>query len=206
MNQEELSGEMESKIIDAATRVFVDRGRTGASMQNIADEAGINRTLLNYYFRSKDKLFAQVFNRILGGLMTNAIQLMVSEKDIFQKMEEFIELYIRTLLSNPLIPVFVLNELSANPEFLVKLVKSNFSHRVPILYELEEAMKANRIIKCDPLQIIMSLVSMVVFPFAAKPVFSEILQLEDEKVFTNLMEERIKFLKENFIQSIKVRI
>ncbi len=64
-SQESLSTEMESRIIEAATTVFVKWGRKASSMQLIADEAGINRTLLNYYFRSKDAIYTALLAKLL---------------------------------------------------------------------------------------------------------------------------------------------
>ena len=53
----------EEKILAAAKKVFVLKGMAGARMQDIADEAGINKALLHYYFRSKEKLFESDFPR-----------------------------------------------------------------------------------------------------------------------------------------------
>lgn len=203
MNPGDLSaGDMESNIIQAATSVFVKKGRTGASMQDIADEAGINRTLLNYYFRSKEKLFNIVFDEVLNTLIKNAMQILISEKDVLVKIEQFIELYIRTLIDNPQIPVFILNELSTNPERLIRIVKSQIIQPLPIIKDLEKAMEAGRIIKTDPHQLIVNLISLIVFPFAAQPMLSGIFFSDREVDFGDFMEQRIAFLKRYFIKSI----
>lgn len=201
---EDLSGEMELSIIDAATRVFVRKGKAGASMQDIADEAGINRTLLNYYFRSKDKLFHQVFKRILDKLIREASQTLNSEKDIFEKVNEFIDVYMRNLSENPLIPVFVMSELSSDQGYLLEFLKENEINPSTLFLELEEAMDKGRIIRTNPAQLILNLVSMVIFPFAAKNLISGILSIEEEESFEYLMQERKLFLKEYIINSIKL--
>ena len=54
----------EEKILKAAEEVFVQKGLDGARMQEIADKAGINKSLLHYYYRTKDKLFSKVFKII----------------------------------------------------------------------------------------------------------------------------------------------
>ena len=51
----------ESRILEAAKEVFIAKGFDGARMQEIADTAEINKALLHYYFRNKDKLFEAVF-------------------------------------------------------------------------------------------------------------------------------------------------
>lgn len=171
-------------------------------MQDIADEAGINRTLLNYYFRSKEKLFNIVFDEVLNTLIKNAMQILISEKDVLVKIEQFIELYIRTLIDNPQIPVFILNELSTNPERLIRIVKSQIIQPLPIIKDLEKAMEAGRIIKTDPHQLIVNLISLIVFPFAAQPMLSGIFFSDREVDFGDFMEQRIAFLKRYFIKSI----
>ncbi len=65
------SSETEKKIINAATAVFMEKGKDGARMQEIADKAGINKALLHYYFRSKEKLFTNVFNLEIPKVITN---------------------------------------------------------------------------------------------------------------------------------------
>ena len=60
-----LKVETEKIIIKAAHEVFIEKGLQGARMQEIADRAGINKALLHYYFRSKDKLFDAVFQDII---------------------------------------------------------------------------------------------------------------------------------------------
>ena len=51
----------EARILEAAHRVFVRRGVAAARTQEIADEAGVNKALLHYYYRSKEKLANAVF-------------------------------------------------------------------------------------------------------------------------------------------------
>ncbi len=51
----------EEQILKAARKLFENKGFNGARMQEIADEAGINKSLLHYYFRSKEGLFDQIF-------------------------------------------------------------------------------------------------------------------------------------------------
>lgn len=59
----------EQKILTAARNVFIRKGFAGARMQEIADEAGINKALLHYYFRSKEKLFEVIFKESFGKLL-----------------------------------------------------------------------------------------------------------------------------------------
>lgn len=199
-----LSGETEARIIKAATSVFVKKGKKGTSMQDIADQAGINRTLLNYYFRSKDILFSKIFDIVLKGLIQKAAQVLNSDEEIFEKIKRFIDLYIRSLNDNPDVPVFVLNEINTNPDNLLRLIKSHVLFPLPIIKELEKAMDEGKIQRADPIQLIINLISMIVFPFAAKSMLKGILLDKEGVNFEKLMEERIPFLQDFFIKSISV--
>ena len=66
IKDQNIEQDTEHRIMAAAAKVFMQKGRLGASMQDIADEAGINRTLLHYYFRNKEKLFDTIFESIFS--------------------------------------------------------------------------------------------------------------------------------------------
>ena len=53
----EIPESTEEKIKEAARRVFTRKGFAGTRTRDIAEESGFNLALINYYFRSKEKLF-----------------------------------------------------------------------------------------------------------------------------------------------------
>ena len=53
----------EEKIKAAARKVFMEKGYGASRTRDIAEEAGINLALLNYYFRSKEKLFNEIIQK-----------------------------------------------------------------------------------------------------------------------------------------------
>ena len=200
--EKELSGETEKRIIKAATIVFVRKGRTGASMQDIANEAGINRTLLNYYFRSKDKLFTMVFDNVFLKLISEAFEILNSDLYIIKKLEAFIDVYINGLLNNPHIPVFILNELNTHPDHLIRFYKNAGFNSSQIIQDLQKAMDEGLIIKMDPTQLIVNLISLIVFPFAAKPLVCGMIISDQDIEFEEFIKARIPSLKEYFLKSI----
>ncbi len=97
----------ESAILSAAKHIFSVKGKDGATMQEIANQAGINKALLHYYFRTKDLLFEQVFFeevKKFSPILKNAI---AQEVDLYQKIHNICEAYILMALDNPFVPVFV---------------------------------------------------------------------------------------------------
>ena len=77
----------EGKILAAARKVFIAKGMAGARMQDIADEAGINKALLHYYFRSKEKLFETIFKELSLQFLPRINSLFESELSLFEKIE-----------------------------------------------------------------------------------------------------------------------
>ena len=57
------SPDTRERILDAAERFFAERGYAGASVREITDAAGANLGAINYYFRSKENLYAEIFAR-----------------------------------------------------------------------------------------------------------------------------------------------
>src|SRR3982751_3647938 len=94
----------EEKILSAAKKAFLTKGMDGARMQDIADKAGINKALLHYYFRSKDRLFEMIFLEEARKFMPRIATIMLSELTLFEKIEKFVDQYIDTLSQNPLLP------------------------------------------------------------------------------------------------------
>jgi AcrR family transcriptional regulator len=64
------------RILDAAERLFSERGFEGASLRAITGEAGVNLASVNYYFRSKEELIKSVFARRLGPLNQQRLALL----------------------------------------------------------------------------------------------------------------------------------
>ncbi len=110
----------EQKILEAAKQVFMENGLDGARMQDIADKAGINKALLHYYFRSKDKLFERIFVEEAQKFMPKVSTIMLSEISLFEKIEKFMSEYIDTLSQNPLLANFIMNEINRNPKEMIK--------------------------------------------------------------------------------------
>ena len=92
----EFNTETEIKIINAATEIFTQKGKEGARMQEIANKAGINKALLHYYFRSKDKLFEKVFFKEIRTMINTTLESLIETEDF----KEFLQLFIRNYIAN----------------------------------------------------------------------------------------------------------
>ena len=134
----------EQKILEAAKSVFLEKGKDGTTMQAIADKAGINKALLHYYFRSKDKLFRKVLEETMSAFLPKIEETFTSEIDFFDKIRMVVKNYISLLYENPFIPAFMLNEINRNPEELFSVIKESGIRPDVILAVIEKEVEKGR--------------------------------------------------------------
>jgi AcrR family transcriptional regulator len=180
----------EEKIKEAASKVFTKKGYAATRTRDIADEAGINLALLNYYFRSKEKLFnlvmadkvKQLFG-ILGPILND------SNITLDTKITKIVSGYIAMLTTNPDLPIFVLSEIRNNTEeFAAKNHLGDFIRNSDFAKQLKEKRP-----DINSLHFIMNMLGMVVFPFIGKPALQTV-GVVDDKQFKLLMEERQRLI------------
>src|SRR5512142_277113 len=94
----------EQRILEAAHAVFLRRGTTGARMQEIAREAGVNQALLHYYFRSKEQLARAAFERAGTQLMPAVVEVIASGQPIEEKVARIVSLELELLARTPYLP------------------------------------------------------------------------------------------------------
>jgi AcrR family transcriptional regulator len=180
----------EEKIKEAARQVFTQKGFAATRTRDIAEAAGINLALLNYYFRSKEKLFdivmlenMQKFVMAMKGVFNNEAMSLV------EKVTALIDNYISLLLKNPNLPLFILSEIRANPEKLA----ANMGIREMLLQSdfYRQLQAAGH--QVHPFHFIMNIIGLAVFPFIANPLLKVIGDLKQAD-FDNLMEERRRMI------------
>src|SRR5579859_6781918 len=180
----------EEKIMEAARKLFTQRGFAATRTRDIAEEAGINLALLNYYFRSKQKLFDIVmmenFRRFLGGMWANFTDERLTMEE---KVTKVVNAYVDFLTEFPDLPLFILNEIQGNPtQLAAKLNAEVGPARRQFFQQLTEAKKEGKT-ALDPFHFVANLVGLTVFPFVAKPLLTRVTNVNDEQ-FRAYMEER----------------
>lgn len=177
---EETRKATEDKIFEAARDVFHEHGYGGARMQEIADRAGINKALLHYYYRSKDKLFEAVFHVSAMRVIPQIIGVITAEMPLREKIEQLVHTYIDQLVANPHVPGFVIQELRRNPnrlrQFMGKLASDKFAG---LSQDIEEAVARGEIRPIEPAHLLANIVGLCVFPFIARPMLQTVVGFDD---------------------------
>jgi AcrR family transcriptional regulator len=203
--------ETEERILDAAHRIFVRSGTHGARMQEIADEAGVNKALLHYYFRSKERLAEAVFRRAAAGLMPRVLEVLASEASIEEKVERVVELELDYLSANPYLPAYIVGEINQQPEraeqlvsLMIRLPAAEVRDRVlgVLRRQLEEGMRAGELRPVAVEEFMINLVSLCVFPFLARPIMGLLLEV-DGAGFAGFIEARKRSLPGFFLRGLR---
>ena len=190
--------ETEQRILEAARTVFLRRGTAGARMQEIAQEAGVNQALLHYYFRSKERLSDAVFEQIAGRIFPALSQTLGADISLDEKIDRLVSVYLENLSRNPFLPGYLISELHHHPERIPRLLASSIGAEpgrvLPPLFEklarqINERVDAGTMRPIAPEQFAINLISLCIFPFAARPMLSFVFGMEDS-AFEAFIERR----------------
>jgi AcrR family transcriptional regulator len=194
----------EEKIFEAATEVFIEKGLDGTRLQDIADRAGIHKSLLHYYYRSKDRLFNTVFEMIATQMLKKFAPVFDPGLSFEEKIRFFFREHISFLQKNPRLPAFLLNEINRNPDRIKKFVANiNIDSVWNMLYtQHREELDRYHITRENVPQIMTTLISISIFPFAAKKLLEEIFGKIGVK-FDDYLEERKDFAADFSISALK---
>ncbi len=194
----------EEKIFESATEVFIEKGMDGARMQDIADHAGINKSLLHYYFRTKDHLFNTVFEMIAGQMFKKFAPVFDENLSLEEKIRFFFREHITFLQKNPRLPGFLMNEMHRNPERIKRFLQGVDIKKLWIILESqhkEELARYNITLETIP-QFMTSVAAMSVFPFIAKPIVGSLMEKMGYN-FDEYLEERKKYAADFVIKALK---
>lgn len=180
----------EEQILVAAFNVFVEKGFENTKMQDIANQAGIKRTVLNYYFRSKYLLYQKIAKTILRQALPNMLKILNSDIPFDQKIKDFVENYIDLGVKNPFMPLFIINELNhLGSEFIEKMLDGLKPDIDNFIEHVKDEMEKGNIIKINPIQVPLHIISLCAFPILGKPMV-KLITKSDEKQYSEIIQER----------------
>ncbi len=194
----------ESIILEAARTVFLKKGMAGARMQEIADEAGINKALLHYYYRSKEKLFDRILEEAIGQIADGLNKALEEEQSVTLKLFALVEVYLNVLRDNRYLPLFVLNEMNLNPEKITALIERKIAKHIPgFLKQVREEVEQGLIAPIHPMHLLLNALSLIIFPVAAYPVLSKIGGAGELPVFEAFLDERKPGIKQFITHALR---
>ncbi|MCC6447511.1 MAG: TetR/AcrR family transcriptional regulator [Chitinophagaceae bacterium] len=177
----------EEKILKAARKLFMEKGYYAIKIRNIVQEAGVNHALLNYYFRSKKKLFEVILEENISQFMKIISGIVDDEKtSIENKIELLVANYIDMLSLNPDMPLFIIGHaqhIDQRIHMKGKITNSFF------MKQIQQAIKSGKIANANPTNLMLNIFSLIIFPFIGSPMFQNNKGLT-KKQFNELILER----------------
>ena len=185
----------EERIKAAARKVFHQKGYAGTRTRDIAEEAGVNHAMVNYYFRSKEKLFQVVMIETMTYFFQGISTILNEEKtSLEQKIGQVVANYINLLLEEPELPTFVFNEVRTNPEpFIENSPIYKALQNSVLARQYTEAVARGEVSEPNLIQMVLNVISLVIFPFIAQPILIALNKMDNEQ-YKTLMLERKKLI------------
>jgi AcrR family transcriptional regulator len=202
--EETTSLSTQERILKSAREVFLSKGMEGARMQEIADRAGINKALVHYYFGNKEALFHAVFGQAIQELLPALTEVFRSERPLLEKIPDFFSIHIGFIQANPMIPQFIISEVARNPEVILNGFRALDQEGLfeKFTNDVHQSILKGEIQPIDPIQLIINLISLSVFPFLAKPLLNRLLDM-DEAQFEQIIENRKTEVSKFVINALK---
>jgi len=205
--KKERDNQTENGILNAARMVFTQKGYAAARMEDIASEAGINRALLHYYFRSKDRMFDIIFEQKIGEFFSGLAAIMISDMELIKKIRAIVEHDIAMITTQPDLPMFIMQELSQNPQRLIAQAGRASGHPKMLLktfnIQVKKEIKKKAIRPIDAGQLLINIMSLSIYPFIAKPMIKALKGLDDI-MFDKMMRKRKGEVTDFIINAIKM--
>ena len=203
MTDKEKEQETRDHIFGAARRIFRHKGYAGARMQEIAEEAGINKSMIYYYFRSKDNLFYKVLQKEINLFFPHILRILNSNDHLDIKIEHLIDNYYGILQDYPDIARFIFGEMDRHSNHVQNLIDT-IGDLPPksVSKEIHEQIKLGNMVSVKPEQLILSIFALVLFPFIAQPLVESLFNL-DQSGYRKFLENRKNYLSAFILNGIK---
>jgi len=185
----------ELKIKEAARQIFQEKGFAATKTRDIAEKSGINLALLNYYFRSKKKLFNIIMLETMQSFFSGLVTILNDENtSLKEKMERFVSYYIDLLAENNNVATFILNSVRENPdEFVSKVGLLDRAKDSVFVKQFQAAVMKGEVPLINPIHFMLNLMGLVVFPFIAQPMITTVTGMSDD-FYLEMIEERKRLI------------
>lgn len=193
--------QMEDRIKAVAQQLFLEQGFAATSTTQIAREAGCTQALVHYYYRTKENLFRQIFLEQIQAAMDVVVRSLNNDVPFDEFLGNAISLYFDTLMKDPRLPYFALEELVSNPERRKYLRENIVKKPQYAMYYMQldarvrHEQQAGRLVQVDTSDIIFSVASLTVFNFIGLPMYRDLLERNDEQVREFLLHRKKEVIR-----------
>jgi TetR/AcrR family transcriptional regulator len=196
--------ETRERILDAAVAVLIRKGTAGSRTQAIADEAGVNKALVHYYFGTKAALADAIFERALAAITPKIFGILADPgRSIEEKVQAIVREQIEFHSARPFFAGYLVSELHAQPQRIARLMLRHGSIPLDVIRkQLKDASKAGIIRPIGPEQFVANLMGLLIFPFAIRPALMKLLSLDDTR-WRAFLEERRRLLPDFFMAGLR---
>lgn len=193
----------EELIRNTAMHLFFGEGRFNATTQEIADAAGVNRTLINYYFRSRDKLFEQVFTAAQEEEQRRTANVVFSELPFREKIAQFIDDSFEMAKKYPYLEIYLVTQFNQgcyfkDEEAMERMIAQFYQ-------EVEAEMDKGTIARMEPVQFLLNMVSLISFPISMRPLFQKTMRLTDA-AYEHILAQRKSIIMAALFKSLLILI
>lgn len=191
------------KLIETAKELFLTKGVDRVGVREIATKAGINLSLMNYYFRSKEMLFEAIFEMLVNEKAVVLKQILNSDKPLDEKIRDYVYGYIDLLVEDQLLVSFVLSVIHRNNDKIASMKSIyNLYNTDAFAAQLKSEIEKGNIRNVDPEQFYVNMISLILFPFSIKPLISDRNKL-DERTTKLFLVERKKIVYEMLMATLR---
>jgi len=201
----------ETKILAAARAVFIRRGSSGARVQEIAAEAGVNQALVHYYFGSKDELAERVFIEAAQKVVSALAPVPRPGMALEDLIRVFVQGYIDAVRQAPFIPGYVLSEATQHPERLETLMRAaigtvprEIAERTFVVIDeiIAKRVAEGTLRPMNVMQLLVNVMALTVFPFVARPILAPAFGLDDAG-FQRFLDDRREELPRFILNALR---
>ena len=176
----------EKQIIAAARQLFFKEGRFKATTQEIANAAGVNRTLVNYYFRSRDVLFEKILKEANDSIDARMLTVIDASTSFREKVEHLIDVFIEQSVNYPYLDVYIVTRMNDDAALVKDVIKESDFRRQQgrvkdFLHDIETEMAKGTIQADSPLDFFLNLMALLSYPAAVQPMMKRLLQMNNKQ-------------------------
>jgi len=179
-------------LIAVATPLFAEKGFHGVSVRELAKSAGMNLSMISYYFGGKEALYAAVLNEQFATLR-QVPEIRNMETDPLVKLELYVRSTVARYRKQPYLLRFYTSELTNPTPCFETIIKPAIRGVLHALREtVVEGLSNGQFLQgLDPMDTALALVGMINFYFLLEPVTAELVHRSpdrDEVLIRHLMD------------------